>query len=148
MPVDETNKDQRQADRNPAWLQVELVLYDNGKKNVLAGPSVAFLRNISRFGGGIILPHIRVNNHHLFYGPIEKSSLLFLEKVCPDNSKTLSIQLQPKWYRLEDTEERHFFRVGIEFIKGQSTEDILYLRNIAKEFILPGKNWLSSFFFK
>ncbi len=129
-------------------MQVELVLYDNRKENVLAGPSVAFLRNISRSGGGIVLRQIRVNNHHLFYEPKEESSLLYLEKGCPDDSKTLSIQVKPRWYRVEDNDESHYFCLGIEFVKANGAGDIIHLRNIAKSFAVPEKKWLSSIFSK
>ena len=148
MAIDETSKDKRRADRSAAGLQVDLVLYDNRKENILAGPSAALLRDISRFGAGLILPKIRVKGHHLFYEPHEKSSLLYLEKGWPDGSRTLSIQVQPKWYRLEDGEKSNFFCLGIEFIKAKNVDDISLLRDMAKEFILPEKNWLSSIFSK
>jgi hypothetical protein len=148
MTFDKTNKDKRRIDRIAAGLQVELVLYDNREENILAGPTAALVRDISRFGAGLILPKIRVNNHHLFYEPNEKSSLLYLEKGWPDGSRAFSIQVQPKWYRLVDDEEGNLFCLGIEFIKGKNLDDISLLRDMAKEFVLPGKNWLSSIFSK
>jgi len=148
MASDETNKDKRRVERSDAGLQVELVLYDNREENILAGPSAALLRDISRFGAGLILPKIRVNNHHLFYEPSEKSSLLYLEKAWPEGSRTLSIQVQPKWYRLEDDEESNSFCLGIEFIKAKNLDDISLLRDMAKEFVLPAQNWLASIFSK
>jgi len=148
MAYDKTNKDKRRVDRSTAGLEVELVLYDNREENILAGPSAALLRDISRFGVGLILPKIRVNNHHLFYEPDEKSALLYLEKDWPEGSRTLSIQVQPKWYRLDDDEESHLYLLGIEFIKAKNLDDISLLREMAKEFVLPEQNWLSSIFSK
>jgi hypothetical protein len=146
MAFNETNKDKRRADRSAAGLQVELVLFDNSEENILAGPSAAFIRDISRYGASLILSRIWVNNHHLFYESYETSSLLYLEKGGPDASRTLSIQVQPKWYRLEADEEGHFFCIGVEFIKAKRADDISQLRKMAKAFVSPEKSWLSSIF--
>ena len=146
MAFNETNKDRRRAPRSAAGLQVELVLYDNRAENILAGPSAAFIRDISRYGAGLILPRIRVNNHHLFYEPYEKSSLLYLEKGRPDDSRTLSIQVEPKWYRVEDEETIPLSCLGIEFIKAKSGDDISRLRKMAKALVSSEKSWLSSIF--
>lgn len=146
MTFGETNKDNRQTIRGVAGLPVELVLYDKRNKNILAGPEPVFIRDITRFGAGIISPRVLVNNHHLFYEPTEKSALLYLRKSGPGDSQTLSIQVYPKWYRLDDVEKDRFFYLGIEFVKAKSGDDISTLIKMTKAAISPGKGWLASIF--
>lgn len=148
MAFYKTKKNKRRVDRSTSGLQAELILYDDQEENVLAGPSVAYVNDISRFGAGLVLPKIRINNHHLYFEPNEKSYILYLRKNCPDGSRTLSIQVRPKWYRLEDDEGDNFFCLGIEFIKARNVDDISQLRDMARELDLPRNNWLSSIFSK
>jgi len=148
MPFCETNKDKRRTVRSAAGLPVELVLYDNQQKNILAGPEAAYIRDISLRGAGLILPRIVVNNHHLFNEPYDKAAILYLEKGGPEDAQTLSIQVKPKWYRLEDVEDDRFLYLGIEFVKAKSADDISTLIKMTKALISPKNRWLSAIFSK
>ena len=143
-----TDNDKRRTSRSAAGLQVELVLYDSRKESILAGPSAAFIRDISQDGAGVILPKIRVSNHHLYYEPNETSSLLYLEKSWEDDSQTLSIQVLPKWYRLADQGESQIFYLGTEFVGTKSADDISQLIKMTQASVAPQKSWLESIFSK
>lgn len=132
----------RQDARVPSGFAIQLCLRDSRGTN-LTDNKVAFIRDISSSGAGLIVSTIIVGTHHLFYGPREKSLCLYLQYKNKEG-RSNCIELRPKWYRRGEGEDSCYFYLGVEFVQDSDQDDIQEFLKVIKNTLVPKKSWLAS----
>lgn len=144
MVESDSSLNKRQKVRVPVGYAVQLFLKDEEGNNLVEG-KIAFIRDISFSGVGLIVPKVIFGQYHLFYEPREKAARLYLQHKNKEGERVV-MELTPKWYRRGEGEESRYFYLGIEFSQDNLADDVAELINITKNTVRPKKSWLASVF--
>ncbi len=124
-------KIKRRAERYNKNLTVDLFLRDDSASLLLAGPVPCFISDLSSFGAGLILNQIHLNGYHLFYGPDDNPNFqLYIERRA-EEKELFSIPVRPVWFNLDDSDEVHYFQLGVEFLAKPNDERVVALKKDA-----------------
>jgi len=124
-------KIKRRAERYNKNLTVDLFLRDDSASSLLAGPVPCFISDLSSFGAGLILNRIHLNGYHLFYGPDDNPNFqLYIERRV-EEKELFSIPVRPVWFNLDDSDEVHYFQIGVEFLAKPNDERVAALKKAA-----------------
>lgn len=144
MPQNKNLLEKRQNVREPAGYAVQIFLRDKKGQKLTKG-KVAFIRDISFSGIGVILPKIIVEKHHLFYEAQKEGNQLYLQHKNKEE-QSVFLEVLPKWYRRGEGEERCYFYLGAEFVQDNVQDEIFELINVTQNTIGIKKSWLASLF--
>jgi len=125
-------KENRRSPRFKSDLPVTLLLRDNGSGTSLTGPLVGHIEDLSAHGVRLTVPHIRIDNYHLFYAFADNQrQTIYLEINVPDLSvPPLCIPARPVWFDHILSEASQPFQLGLEFLLPAEDQQIRRLRGI------------------
>jgi hypothetical protein len=118
--------------RGDSDLPVKIVLYNSENDTILAGPTPAFVHDLSYYGAGLLLKKVFFPPHHLFYSPRDNTGqILCIEKKRNGSERDIIVPVNPVWMRLDEGDTPGYFRMGVEFMTDPEDIDVIDLEKMS-----------------
>jgi hypothetical protein len=125
--------ERRLLQRYPLMLNGSLFLCQGKGGPRLSRPISCRVVDLSRRGGGVLIWQIIVDNHHLFFAPLESEQFILHLVIGQEEADTPAITLavRPLWFDRILFEDQQPFKIGIEFLEKIAEKDFRLLKKRA-----------------
>ncbi len=123
----------RRSSRYNDFLPITLFVDGDNHQQKLAGPLSGRIVNISNHGACLLMPHVMIDNFHIFHSTREDtSSSLQIKIQNPEDSETMKIAARPVWFNSMKLDDMKVFRIGVDFIDSLGRNDLRKIDKLSK----------------